>query len=186
MIPSMEQTIAIIREKAMPHHILCHSMMVRRVAVCIAHALIEAGKSLDIHLIDSAFLLHDICKMDSLQSGGDHALMGQHLMEDLGYHEVGEIIGQHVVLKELSLNEAMVVNYADKTVMHDKVVTLHERFVDLMERYGKDDRKRERILSLYHVALEEEAMIRQIAEIDPLLLNNLNLIPVQFDDFLLA
>jgi hypothetical protein len=32
----------------------------------------------------------------------------------------------------MALNEAMVVNYADKRVMHERVVSLDRRFVDLM------------------------------------------------------
>jgi putative nucleotidyltransferase with HDIG domain len=181
MIPSRDHTFEIIREKSMPPHILYHSVMVRRVAVCIAYVLVNEGKNIDICLVDRASLLHDICKIDSIRSGGDHAHMGQQLMEDLGYPEVGEIVGQHVMLNSLFLNEAMVVNYADKKVMHEKIVSIPERFIDLMTRYGKDDMRRERILSLYHFTLEEEIIIKDAANIDPLWLNNLNLIPVQMD-----
>lgn len=161
----------------MPYHIFCHSMMVRRVSVIIAYMLIKAGRNLDIRLIDRAALLHDICKMDSIDTGNNHALMGRQLMEKLGYPRLGEIIGQHVVLESLRLNETMVVNYADKRVMHDRVVTLSQRFVDLMDRYGKDDGKAEMILALYKQATEEESIITEMAGLDPLWLNNLNLIP---------
>lgn len=177
MIPSRSLVFDMIRQKDMPYHIFCHSMMVRRAAVIIAHMLMKAGKNPDIKLIDRAALLHDICKIDSITAGGDHALMGRQLMEESGYPELGEIIGQHVVLKSLCLNEAMVVNYADKRVRDDHVVTLAQRFVDLMGRYGKDDGKKEMILSLYNQAIAEENIIRTTAGQDLLWLNNLNLIP---------
>lgn len=71
----------------------------------------------------------------------------------------------------------MLVNYADKRVMHDKVVSLARRFVDLMERYGTEDARRERIIQLYARAIAMEDLIIEATGVDPLWLNHLNLIP---------
>ena len=39
-----------------------------------------------------------------------------------------------------SVSEEEIVNYADKRVMHDRIVSLEERFSDLKERYGRIQR----------------------------------------------
>lgn len=160
----------------MPPHIVRHSMMVRMVAVAVAHAMNGSGHALDLGLVDRAALLHDICKADSIERGGDHALMGRVLLEELGYPRIGDIIGQHIRLRTLEVNEAMVVNYADKRVMHERIVSLERRFLDLMDRYGSGG-NRERILAHFaHVREIEEAVVRA-SGIEPAWLETLNLIP---------
>ena len=53
----------------------------------------------------------------------------------------------------------MIVNYADKRVMHEEVVSLSRRFLDLMDRYGSDEKRRERISDLFAKSLENEKII---------------------------
>lgn len=160
----------------MPAHILRHSETVRLVALLVARLLIEAGIEIDLKLVDRAALLHDICKAESILGGGDHALMGRKLMEQHGFHRVGEVIGQHVRLESLEINEAMVVNYSDKRVMHEKVVSLQKRFVDLMDRYGTDEQRMRRIMAHYAQAREVEGILVSRSGMDPALVEALNLI----------
>jgi hypothetical protein len=51
-------------------------------------------------------------------------------------------VAQHIWLRKEgetpSVSEEEIVNYADKRVMHDRIVSLEERFVDLKERYGEN------------------------------------------------
>jgi len=159
LIPSPETTSEILKKYQVPPHILLHSEMVRKVAMAIVACLKTAGLPIDSAAVDRAALLHDLCKMDALTSGGDHALMAQEELSRLGYPFIGEIVGQHVRLKSLDLNEAMVVNYADKRVMHDRIVSLPERFEDLMARYGTDEARRERIRRHYQDILKVEGII---------------------------
>lgn len=177
MVPSRAWTWNLIALKGMPPHIVRHSVTVRRVAVTLAACLANQDM-IDIRIVDRAALLHDICKADSIAAGGDHAHMGQRLLEILGYPLLGQIVGQHVHLRSDTLNTAMLVNYADKRVMHDRVVSLERRFVDLMERYGTDDARRERILLLYARAKAVEERIVAATGLDSLWLNRLNLIPI--------
>ena len=128
-------------------------------------------------LVDRSAILHDICKIDSIRSGGDHALMGEQLLTENGYSEVAGVVGQHVRLRSMQVNEAMVVNYADKRVMHDTIVSLPKRFVDLMDRYGTDENRQHRILSHYNDTLRMQDIIVASSDIDPAWLGNLNLIP---------
>lgn len=177
MVPSRTWTWDLIALKAMPLHIVRHSLTVRRVAITLAGCLADQSL-IDIRLVDRAALLHDICKADSIAAGGDHARMGQHLLEILGYPLLGQIVGQHVHLRSDTLDAAMLVNYADKRVMHDTVVSLERRFVDLMQRYGTEDARRERILLLYTRAMAVEERIVAATGLDPLGLKYLNLIPI--------
>jgi len=176
MIPERKWAFDLIGLKNMPRHIYHHSMLVRRIAVTIA-CFLKDGTNVNIDLVDRGALLHDICKMDSIATGGDHASMGQRLLEILGYPILGQVVGQHVRLKALALSEALIVNYADKRVMHDKVVSLSGRFADLMERYGQDEVRREKIMQLYACSLAMEEIIFSATGMYPLRLNNLNLIP---------
>jgi len=152
-------------------------MVVRMVAVVIAHSLLKQGHTIDVRLVDRSAMLHDICKIDAIRNGGDHALMGEMFLMECGYTDVADIVGQHVRLKSLDLNEAMVVNYADKRVKHDKVVSLPERFVDLMNRYGTDEVRQNRILGHYLDVVKIEKIVMSSCSIDESMLDNLNLIP---------
>jgi len=174
MLPGRPWVFDLIELAGMPAHILRHSQMVRKVAVTLA-AFVARTRPIDIDLVDRAALLHDISKDKAIRDGGDHARMGQRLLEALGYPNIGAVIGQHVRLKELELNEALLVNYADKRVMHDRVVSLPRRFVDLLDRYGTNDERRERILKQFGTTLEVERLVCEASGLDPLWLNSLNL-----------
>jgi uncharacterized protein len=177
MIPTRQWIFSLFQDKGMPPHIIRHSMRVRMVAVVLAQAMLEAGHDIDILLVDRASLLHDICKAHTLAHGGDHALMGKELMESFGFASIGDVVGQHIRLNSLEVNEAMVVNYADKRVMHDRVVSLGKRFLDLMDRYSSGGQNMERILAHYaHVCQIEEA-VAGASRMEPEELQALNLIP---------
>jgi uncharacterized protein len=54
---------------------------------------------------------------------------------------VADLVACHVVIPRrpemVGITEEEVLNYADKRIMHDRCVTLEERFADLHRRYGK-------------------------------------------------
>lgn len=174
MLPERPWIFDLIELSGMPAHILRHSLMVRNVAVTLA-VFVATRQPIDIDLVDRAALLHDICKADAIRNGGDHALKGQRLLEALGYPNIGAVIGRHVRLRGLTLNESMLVNYADKRVMHEQVVSLPCRFVDLLERYGTNEERRVRILGQFGFTLQVERVISEASGLDPLWLNSLNL-----------
>lgn len=177
MIPSREWVFALMAERQMPDNIIRHSLVVRAASVMLAYAFRQAGIETDIVLVDRASLLHDICKIDSIRNGGDHALMGKLLMEKLGYGRIGNIVGQHIRLDFMKADEAMIVNYADKRVMHDQVVSLDRRFLDLMERYGRNEESRERMMVHYSHVREIEQRVVEVSGFDPGWLQCLNLVP---------
>jgi uncharacterized protein len=177
VIPSRVEAFRIIKACGMPEHILRHSLMVGRVAMVIGAWLKSAGFSMDLALIDRASLLHDICKMDCIGTTKDHAFMAKEFLCREGYPRVGEVVSQHVRLNSFDVGEAMVVNYADKRVMHERVVSLTRRFLDLMERYGTDDARRERILLHHQTCLVIQDILYEKCNEDLEGLVDLNLIP---------
>jgi|SRR3989339_300181 len=158
VIPSETACMAIISETGMLENIIAHSLQVRRVSLLIADNLVNKG--LDRELLGAAALLHDITKTRSLQTREDHAKTGELLIAEKGYPEVGRIIGQHVFLGSCltsgSPTEAEVVNYADKRVLHDSVVSLAQRMGYIVERYGVTPRHREFLSLLWEKSAELE------------------------------
>jgi uncharacterized protein len=138
-IPSETQCYRIMAEMAMLDNIVAHSLRVCQVATLLTDQLNSNGSELDPDIIRAAALLHDITKTRSLRTSENHAHTGALYLQERGYPEVGDIVGQHVNLADFH-NEreptgAEVVNYADKRVLHDKVVSLEDRMDYIMERY---------------------------------------------------
>jgi hypothetical protein len=66
-------------------------------------------------------------------------LTGAKLLKFMGYPETASVVRQHVHLSRARspgrLNEAVIVHYADKRVVDDRVSTLAERMDDVRRRY---------------------------------------------------
>ena len=91
-------------------------------------------------LVVAAALLHDITKTRSLKTREPHDQSGGELLRELGFASIGEVVKQHVILLDFDpkgrLEEREIINYADKRVLHDRIVSLAERVQDLIQRYG--------------------------------------------------
>jgi len=139
-VPDRAECDRLLERYDVPAHIRRHSEQVARVARRLSAALGAAGVALDGALVEAAALLHDISKAACLQ-GGDHAREGAELLQTLGYPEVAALVGRHVELglwePDGQITEAEILNYSDKRVRHEEVVSLQERFEDLVERYGR-------------------------------------------------
>jgi len=142
MIPSLEEAYFLLKKEKIPEHIIKHSEKVALISLFIGCFLKEIGEKIDISLLVTGALLHDIKKYESILTGENHALLGYEFMEKMGYKRIGDIIKAHIYLEissfDAPISEEEIVHYADKRVMHDKIVTLKERFEDLKKRYGKD------------------------------------------------
>jgi len=147
-IPSRAECEALMAKYAMLSNIVDHSFQVMNVALAIADNLRD-DVCIDRNAVIAGALLHDTTKTRSIQTKEKHAASGGELLRELGYPRIAEIVEQHVVL---DLNpagpvlEKEIVYYADKRVMHDKIVTLDERVSDLLIRYGETQEIRTRIL----------------------------------------
>lgn len=152
-IPSKDRCYRLMREMGMLDNIVAHSEQVCRVALCLTGHLVQRGVALNRELIRAAALLHDITKTRSFETKEDHAQTGALFLCEKGFPEIGRIVGQHVRLDTYTLtrepHEAEVINYADKRVLHDRIVSLKQRMGYIVERYGGDSDINERIAMLY-------------------------------------
>lgn len=138
-IPCKKICYEMITRHCMPDHIIAHSEMVHNVTEMICRHIAEKYPDININLSISAALLHDITKTKSFTTGEKHSETGAELLDSLGYPETGDIIRQHVILdcydRTSGVNEAEIVNYSDKRVLHNRVVPLEERLDYIFENY---------------------------------------------------
>lgn len=139
-VPSRFECFALMDETKMPCHIRIHSAMVAEIALFLGRHLNGSAGSLDLRLLEAGALLHDIGKPRGLATGERHHDLGADMVEAWGYRRVSPIVRDHVAMDvdraTGPLTESLLVNYADKRVMHDAIVTLEERFEDLIARYA--------------------------------------------------
>ena len=146
----------------MLENIVAHSIQVYRVGMCLVEHIKLDGNRLNGRLVQAAALLHDITKTRSFETEENHALTGGQVLADFGYPQVGDLVRQHVRLDDYSepqnLSEAVIVNYADKRVLHDRIVSLDERMGYIMKRYGTLPEHKHRIQLLWEktAALEKQ------------------------------
>ena len=150
----------------MPQHIREHCTVVCQVARALAKELNAGGETLNLEAIAAAALLHDITKSNSIHTKENHAETAARLLHSLGYARIAAIVNAHVSLPLIDnsggVTEEEVVNYADKRVQHTAVVSLDQRFSDLMSRYGRDKKSANHILQLQAQtrAIEQKMFLR--------------------------
>jgi putative nucleotidyltransferase with HDIG domain len=158
-------------QHGMLKNIIDHSIVVTKVALYVAMELKKKGQRIDLGLVEAASLLHDLTKSECLKTKEDHARTGAQLLKKMGYERVGEVVAEHIHLSEKNdpslITEEEIVNYADKRVQHDRIVSLEERFNDLMERYGDGHKPSERMEQLMKATFEIENKIFSILGIAP-------------------
>jgi uncharacterized protein len=177
-IPSHQQCQALMEIHAMLPNIREHSFRVMQVACFLGEALTAAGVDLHLPLVKVGALLHDLGKTPCLGTLENHAELGAGILEELGYPQVAQVVREHVhldatILDPRPLREAEVVNYADKRVLHNAVVTLEARFADLKVRYGRTPEALARIQ-----ATQARSLILEEKLFAPLRLSPLDLLRV--------
>ena len=162
-LPTRDECYRLMCAMEMMDHIVVHSMQVCRVATVLAENLAPAGIQLNFDLIRASALLHDITKTRSFETKENHAETGGHFLKELGFAEVGSLVRQHVRLDEypqkVSLNEAVILNYADKRVLHENVVSLDKRAEYILEKYTKGPEDRQRVYLLWEKTRDIEDKI---------------------------
>jgi CTP:molybdopterin cytidylyltransferase MocA len=130
--PTETECCAIFDALAVPDTIRRHGRAVAAMAQSLTHRLNACGLTVDPNLVNAASLLHDIAKGQPA-----HARAGAAIVTELGFPEVGDIIGQHmdIAFDCGSPGEAAIVFLADKLVKEDRCVSLEERFRPAFERF---------------------------------------------------
>ena len=168
--PTEEECMKLIEEYEMLPNIISHSIQVKNVSEAIYKNIIDKS-NINLELLIASALLHDIAKTKSIQEKDlRHDLTGGKILRDLGFDDIAVIVENHVVFtgfdKEGPLTEKEIIYYADKRVLHDKIVTIHTRVDDLAKRYGLNDKIRQLILDNKKFVLELEAKIQRHMDID--------------------
>ena len=170
-IPSKKECFKLIKKMTMMDHIIDHSIMVSNVALFLSLKLKKHSPDLDSRLATSAALLHDITKTRSFDTKENHPETGGLMLIELGYPEVGDIIRQHVILDSYEDNSRVsveeIVNYSDKRILHDKVVSLNKRLEYIEFRYGANKEFKNRIQTMWKNTLELENKIFCQLDIKP-------------------
>jgi uncharacterized protein len=188
-IPSKKECFKLIKEMNMMDHIIDHSVMVSNVALFLSHKInaagidppdiltakpsdtMQSGKTISSRLATSAALLHDITKTRSFKTKEIHSETGGIMLTDLGYPEIGNIIRQHVILdfynSDEPVTEQEIVNYSDKRILHDKIVSLQKRLEYIELRYGARKEFKYQIPIMYKNARDLEEKIFSHLDITP-------------------
>lgn len=168
-IPSGEECDELMAQYAMLPHIVEHSRQVMRVSLAITDNL-NRGVTVNRDLIIAAALLHDITKTRSFETKEPHDRSGAALLKEMGFMRIAGIVEQHVFFQDLDLQgrleEREIIYYADKRVMHDRIVTIDERVHDLIQRYGAAQEIRNLILQNKNLVLAVESKIAGFMKID--------------------
>jgi putative nucleotidyltransferase with HDIG domain len=140
MIPAIDTCLELMERYNMLGNIKLHSIVVAKVAHLIARGLKNEGLDISIEKATAGALLHDIGKTISLETRDDHAKIGRDICMKHHFNEIANIVAEHVILKDYSIygeySEREVVYYGDKRVNHDRIVSLKEREIYILDRYG--------------------------------------------------
>jgi len=163
--------MALLEKFNTPEHIVLHSFKVWEVARVVAEGLLRNDHLLRMELLRASCLLHDIAKYPCIvERRGYHDVVGGEMLVDAGLPEIARIVDQHVILRshaEDMVREEHVLFYADKRVVHDRLVTLDERFEYLANTYGKTQALLDRLNEMRENTFQLERRIFRLLDFDP-------------------
>lgn len=139
--PSTGQCLVWWEEWRMPENVQRHVTKVAEAAYKLAVWMRHAGMAIDPILTHRAGLVHDLDKIQTLQQPGQHGHVSAEFLAERGYPKLADIVRNHLLgiflmqdLTALSW-EMKLVNFCDKLVEGDRIVTLPVRFSALKQRY---------------------------------------------------
>ncbi|MEM3690471.1 MAG: HD domain-containing protein, partial [Candidatus Micrarchaeia archaeon] len=151
-IPTIAECLKLLDETKLTSNMKRHSMLVMRISTALAKKLMKKGETINLELLRSAALLHDLDKFLTLENGHEHGYLSQKILTEKGYPEVGQIVRKHrleTIYEDpegLKTWEEKLVFYADKRLNDSTIVGLPERYDYLLKRYGTTPKRREAIL----------------------------------------
>lgn len=135
-IPTPEEAVALMELCGAGERGLAHGRGVAQAALAMARALMARGAALDLELVESAALLHDMAKG---QPGHERAGAAQ--LEALGYGPVARIVAAHRDIapdQAPQITERELVYLADKLVRGSTRVSVEARFRQKLELFAHD------------------------------------------------
>lgn len=173
--PSKEECQAIWNHYHTPADVRLHCEAVCREAERIGEKLLKAGRKVDLKVIGSGALLHDVARTKD-----HHSQEGASIMIREGYPRIAQIVRNHHDLKcpqgyplseqefDRWLEEA-VVFLADKRTQQERAVSLEERFAQSRKRCEQMLDREEALAAhdrRYRHARKIEAVIEDILKIN--------------------
>jgi len=148
-----------------------HSLAVAKIATFLATRAKELGMDVDVPTVRASALMHDIAKTYCIKHGGNHSqLGGAWTVELTGNPTVASGVTHHVYWPyKLDIEKyftPLAVIYADKRINHTHLVTIEERFEELVVRYGIPLGLRDKIKATEDQALTLEKLLCDKLEVD--------------------
>jgi len=196
MIPTRQDIYNLMDKYMVPIGVRKHCEVVNRVAVFLAKKLKAAGVDVDVDLVDAASLLHDLMRMINFYSfeGAsreqqetweklkekfghvDHSEAAYEVLKDI-YPRVAEAVARHsvesVIEGKLKTWEDKLVTYADRRVVHTRIVSLDERYEDAKLRHADFYEKAE---------LDPDVEKKKIKKIESEIFDNLKFRPEELKE----
>ncbi len=163
-IPTEQECLELLKQAKIPKHIMEHTLKVTQVATVLAELFIAKGEKINLDLVNAGALLHDIDKMNTLNTGR-HGHAGCDFITKKGYAEVGTIIKKHRISSIRGSDppktwEEKLVFYADLRVNEAEVVPFKERFEYILKRYWSNSEEK-----IAHAKIVEDAFLKLEKEI---------------------
>jgi HD superfamily phosphohydrolase YqeK len=145
----------------LPGPIVDHCRQVAGVAQTLAEKIHGHGSTIDVSLVRSAALVHDVARLD-----GNHAAVGACLLNAMGFPAMADIVAAHMDIEVTGtspLDESQIVYLADKLVGGNTVANLRQRFAANLEKYGHDPEAAANIDRRLQAALTIRDKVERIA-----------------------
>lgn len=157
-VPSEEECYAIIKRANTPVKVINHCKQVAKLSCAIGSYLISCGSHLNLELIRTASLLHDLAKGEPR-----HAQAGARMLAN--YPEVANIVAEHMDISfnpDQPLTEKEIVYLADKLVLADQIISLQARFSGPLEQHKNNQEVFEKIRQRLSNAERIQTRIEQL------------------------
>lgn len=166
-VPTDAEVLEVWDRFAMPEHIREHSRLVAAISLFLAERAVEIGMNVNPQEVKVSALLHDLAKDYTIRHGGHHAqLGGAWTAEITGNPLIAQGVLHHIFWPwETDATCSflpLAVIYGDKRVRHSQIVPVRDRYDDIIERYGKSEEIRARIMVSRDQALEIERVFSKI------------------------
>lgn len=166
MIPTRQMCEQLWADRELSDELKNHLTAVADRSVRIGTALNRKGFSLNIPLIETAALLHDISKGEP-----HHERKGAEVLEAAGFGELAPIVKAHMRLpreSEGKISELTVVFLADKLIIGSKPVTLEKRYAEKILLYRGDPKALQVIREQLEISRSLEKQMKTILGTDSL------------------
>jgi putative nucleotidyltransferase with HDIG domain len=151
-VPTRAQAAQILASLAPPDWLLAHSAAVADIAAFLAAHMVERGHTINVALVETAALLHDVGKAvdpDHKLSEQGHAGIGADWLREQGMGELAVVVLSHPVTlladdehwaiwsRDATVEER-VMSYADKRATSD-LVPMGDRFDRWIRKHGESE-----------------------------------------------